>query len=90
MDNIRPYNTINTFTRKPCANQIISYIIIITDNITFWLLVQTNYANQFCRFTMIALFACSVVIMLTFGCLTSGYDPSDPIMAEYRNGNVAV
>lgn len=90
MHNKRPYNTVNTFSRRPCINQIISYIIIIFDNITFWLLIQTNYENQPCRFTMITLFSCSVIIMLLLGCLTSIYDPSDPIMTEYRNGNTTM
>jgi len=90
MHNKRPYNTVNTFSRRPCINQIISYIIIIFDNITFWLLIQTNYESQLCRFTMITFFSCSVIIMLLLGCLTSSYDPSDPIMTEYRNRNTTM
>jgi len=39
---------------------------------------------------MITFFACSVIIMLLLGCLTSSYDPSDPIMTEYRNGNTTM
>jgi hypothetical protein len=80
MESKRPYKTVNTFSRRPCLNQIISYIIIVSDNLVFWLLIQTNYASQEYRYSMIALFSFSVLLLIVFGCLTSTYDPSDPVM----------
>ncbi len=86
MDNPIKYTTINSFTRAPCANQLISYLVILAQNISFWLFVQPNYASHSYRVCMMAVFAVSTVLLMILTVLVSASDPSDPIMVDYKKG----
>lgn len=89
MEQRTKYKTNNTFTRTPCANQIISYLVILAENISFWLLIQANYSSSIFRVAMIVLFAVSTVLLIIFTLMASVSDPSDPIMIDYKNGKSA-
>ncbi len=82
----RPYKAVNTFSRRPCLNQILSYLLLALDNFSFWLTVQNHYASETARYAIIALFLLSLLALLVLGGLTSSSDPADPIMAHHRNG----
>lgn len=81
----RRYKTVNTFTRKPYPTQIISYVIIITMHLSFWLCIQPYIVNDITRTIMIALFSLSSLLLIIFSIATSAIDPSDPIMIQYKN-----
>jgi hypothetical protein len=58
----------------------VSYLLILTINIIFWVLVQDKFINQARRFCLIVLFAMSLVVLLIVGFITSYLDPSDPVL----------
>lgn len=86
MDRPNGYKKVNTFSRTPCFNQIMSYMVLATQSLSFWLLVQRHFAHQNTRFIMIAVYGLSTVVLLWAGVLASASDPSDPIMINYKNG----
>lgn len=89
MDRPNGYKKVNTFSRTPCFNQILSYLVVTTQSVSFWLLVQTHFEHQDTRFVMMAVYALSTVILVWAGVLASASDPSDPIMIDYKNGKAA-
>lgn len=83
------YKKVNTFSRTPCFNQVMSYLVLATQSLSFWLLVQRHIAHQNTRFVMMAVYALSTAVLVWAGVLASASDPSDPIMIDYKNGKSA-
>ena len=86
MDRPNGYKKVNTFSRTPCFNQIMSYLVLATQSLSFWLLVQRHFEHQNTRIAIMAVYALSSVVLLWAGALASASDPSDPIMINYKNG----
>lgn len=74
------YKTVNTFTRKPCPTQIISYFIVAVMQLSFWLCVQPYISNTLTKIIMVTLFSLSSLLLIIFSIATSVLDPSDPVM----------
>ena len=83
----RTYEVLNTFSRKPCITQIVSYLIIILINISFWGCLQPHYQGQIIRFLMMASISSTLIMLIIIGIITSYLDPSDPIIHEYIVNN---
>ena len=79
------YKTVNTFSRKPCINQILSYVLIVAENISFWGFVQPNLVNEIARVILISLFILTLLILVISTCMTSYTDPSDSTLVNFRS-----
>lgn len=84
------YTKVNTFSRTPCFNQIISYSIILLSSLTFWIVIQSNLVNQMDRIILTILFTISAAFLVISGCIASYIDPADPMMRAYKSGNISV
>ena len=90
MESKSRYKPVTSFSRRPCVNQIISYLVIVSENISFWALIQNNYTSLSSRWTMIVLFSISTFVLMVAALCASCSDPSDSVMIEYKNGNRSV
>jgi hypothetical protein len=86
-DKDKEYEVLNTFSRRPCLTQILSYVLVLFINVCFWGLLQPHFDSQVTRLAIVVAFAVSLAVLLIAGVATSLLDPSDQIVRQYRNGN---
>ena len=77
---VEGYTELNTFSRRPCPTQLLSYLVILLQNISFWVFIQPHYLSQATRFIMIVFFSISLMVLFIIVFMTSYLDPSDPMI----------
>lgn len=74
------YKTTNTFTMRPSAAQIVSYLLFSLQIITFYVIIQSRYQSRTLFITMHTLYALSLAAQFITTLVCSLIDPSDELM----------
>jgi hypothetical protein len=82
---IREYETVNTFTRRPVAAQIITYLVFIGEALTFFICMYVNYSHIAKKIAILLLYIVTMIAQVILTLITSCVDPSDDLMIDYRN-----
>ena len=81
---IKPYESINTFSRKPVPAQIITYFVFVGELITFFICMYINYKSTPRQIAILVCYLVTVTAQIVITVRVSCIDPSDNIMISYR------
>ena len=79
------YETVNTFSRRPVAPQLISYIVFAIETVFLYALVQPYYSSSTTRIAIITIYSCSLVALIITTFICSLIDPVDPNVPKFKN-----
>jgi len=77
-------HTVNTFTMRPSATQVVSYAVILGDITIFYCCITPNFQSMVANITLSVLFGVASIVVIVSALLTSIDDPSDSVVWEHR------
>ena len=81
---IKPYEAVNTFSRRPVIAQIVAYLVFIGEMLTFFICMYVNYKSTPRQIAILVCYLTTVVAQIIITLRVSCIDPSDDIMISYR------
>ena len=85
MNKKREYGVINTFSRFPVIPQIATYILFMSEVITFFICIDVNFKSSSSKLIFLILFLSSSALQIITTIASSYMDPSDNLMIKYVN-----
>ena len=80
----KPYETNNTFSKRPGLPQVASYIVFALEVVLFYAVVLPALANR-PQIALGLLYTATLLLLVIATVVASKVDPSDQVMILYRN-----
>lgn len=76
--------TVNTFTQKPAATQILSYIVVLMEFVVYFSCLFPHLQSLTAQITLTTLLCGFTLALIGFTLVASVTDPTDPVVRDYR------
>ena len=76
--------TVNTFTQKPAATQILSYIVVVMECVVYFSCLFPHLQSLTAQITLTTLLCGFTLALIGFTLAASITDPTDPVVRDYR------